>query len=159
MDTGRNGNGGDIIGGSAFCSDRYSYLIKVRIQKSLPWSSKLMSHGVKSHRPLTDPLEKFIVKTYNPVDTGRKLNVRKTFRRRSGRKLNILCTFNLRPVSTGCIQGWVTIDFFHIYNYWSDNHNFVQSDYCKFFRLRVIHRYSDLGKAKVLTGPFYWKPM
>ena len=35
-----------------------------------------------------------------PVDTGRKLNVHKTFRRRPGRLLNVLCTFNLRPVST-----------------------------------------------------------
>ena len=33
-----------------------------------------------------------------PVDIGRKLNVYKTFRRRL---LNVLCTFNLRPVSTG----------------------------------------------------------
>ena len=31
-----------------------------------------------------------------PVDTGRKLNVHKTFRRRPGRLLNVLCTFNLR---------------------------------------------------------------
>ena len=37
----------------------------------------------------------------SPVDTGRKLNVHKTFRRRPGRLLNVLCTFNLRPVSTG----------------------------------------------------------
>ena len=36
-----------------------------------------------------------------PVDTGRKLNVQKTFRRRPGRLLNVLCTFNLRPVSIG----------------------------------------------------------
>ena len=36
-----------------------------------------------------------------PVDTGRKLNVHKTFRRRPGRLLHVLCTFNLRPVSTG----------------------------------------------------------
>ena len=35
-----------------------------------------------------------------PVDTARKLNVHKTFR---GRLLNVLCTFNLRPVSTGYI--------------------------------------------------------
>ena len=34
----------------------------------------------------------------NPVDIGRKLNVHKTFRRRL---LNVLCTFNLRPMSTG----------------------------------------------------------
>ena len=36
-----------------------------------------------------------------PADTGRKLNVHKTFKRRPGRLLNVLCTFNLRPVSTG----------------------------------------------------------
>ena len=39
----------------------------------------------------------------SPVDTGRKLNVHKTFRRRPGRLLNVLCTFNLRPESTGSI--------------------------------------------------------
>ena len=37
----------------------------------------------------------------NPVDTGRKLKVHKTFRRRPGCLLNVLCTFSLRPVSTG----------------------------------------------------------
>ena len=37
----------------------------------------------------------------NPVDTGRKLNVHKKFRRRPRRLLNVLCTFNLRPVSMG----------------------------------------------------------
>ena len=37
----------------------------------------------------------------DPVDTGRKLNVHKTFRRRPGRLLNFLCTFSLRPVFTG----------------------------------------------------------
>ena len=36
-----------------------------------------------------------------PVDTEYKLNVHKTFRRRPERLLNVLCTFNLRPVSTG----------------------------------------------------------
>ena len=36
-----------------------------------------------------------------PVDTGRKLNVHKTFRRRPGRLLNVSCTFNLCPVSNG----------------------------------------------------------
>ena len=40
----------------------------------------------------------------NPADTGRKLNVHKTFRRRPGRLLNVLYTFNLRPVSTGKFQ-------------------------------------------------------
>ena len=37
----------------------------------------------------------------NPVDTGLKLNVHKSFRRRPGRLLNVLSTFNLRPVSAG----------------------------------------------------------
>ena len=37
----------------------------------------------------------------SPVDGGRKLNVHKTFIRLPGRLLNVLCTFNLRPVSTG----------------------------------------------------------
>ena len=37
----------------------------------------------------------------HPVDTGRKLNVHKTFRRRPGHLLNVLCTLNLRPVPTG----------------------------------------------------------
>ena len=38
-----------------------------------------------------------------PVETGRKLNVHKTFRRRPGRLLKVLCAFNLRPVSTGFV--------------------------------------------------------
>ena len=38
--------------------------------------------------------------TADPVDTGRKLNLHKTFTRLPGRLLNVVCTFNLRPVST-----------------------------------------------------------
>ena len=38
-----------------------------------------------------------------PLDTGRKLNVHKTFGRRPGRLLNVLCTFNLRPVPRGIL--------------------------------------------------------
>ena len=37
----------------------------------------------------------------NLIDTGRKLNVHKTFIRLPGRVLNVLCTFSLRPVSAG----------------------------------------------------------
>ena len=36
-----------------------------------------------------------------PVDTGRKLNVHKTFIRRPGCLMDVLCTFNLRPVTRG----------------------------------------------------------
>ena len=44
----------------------------------------------------------YVNPSYNTlVDTGGKLNVHKTFRRRPGRLLKVLCTFNLRPVSTG----------------------------------------------------------
>ena len=39
--------------------------------------------------------------TVNLVDTGRKLNVHKTIRTYPGHLLNVVCTFNLRPVSTG----------------------------------------------------------
>ena len=42
------------------------------------------------------------------IDTGRKLNVHETFRRRHGRLLNVLYAFNLHPVSTGY---WIWIDF------------------------------------------------
>ena len=41
------------------------------------------------------------LKSEYSVDTGRKLNVHKTLRRRPGHLLKVLCTFNLRPVSTG----------------------------------------------------------
>ena len=40
-----------------------------------------------------------------PVDTERKLNVHKKFRKRPERLLNVLCTFSLRPVSTGLMAG------------------------------------------------------
>ena len=42
-----------------------------------------------------------ILSNIYPVDTGRKLNVQKTFRRRPGRLLNISYTFNLCPVFNG----------------------------------------------------------
>ena len=44
----------------------------------------------------------------NPVDTGRKLNVHKMFRRRSGRLLNVLRTFYLRLVSSRKLPGFAT---------------------------------------------------
>ena len=49
-------------------------------------------------------------KRNGPVDTWRKLNVHKTFRRRPGRLLNVVYTFNLRPVSTGSVQKKKLID-------------------------------------------------
>ena len=43
-----------------------------------------------------------------PVDTGRKLNVHKLFRGRSGRLLNVLSTLNLRLLSTGSCVVFLT---------------------------------------------------
>ena len=40
-----------------------------------------------------------------PLETGRNLNVHKTFRRRPGRLLKVLCAFKLRPVSRGYRTG------------------------------------------------------
>ena len=40
----------------------------------------------------------------SPVDTGRKLTIHKTFRRRPGCLLNVLCTFSFRSVSTGSFR-------------------------------------------------------
>ena len=50
-------------------------------------------------------LQSLVCLALNPfhVDTGRKLNVHKTFRRRPRRLLNVLCKFSLRPVSTGSV--------------------------------------------------------
>ena len=43
----------------------------------------------------------YLQKVLLPLDTGRNLNVHKTFRRHPGRLLNILFTFKLRLVSGG----------------------------------------------------------
>ena len=51
----------------------------------------------------------------DPTDTGCKLNVHKTFGKRPGRLLNILCTFNLRPVSTGETFTEITAKIFRIF--------------------------------------------
>ena len=49
---------------------------------------------------MTETLQSDNAKEFQ-VDTGGKLNVHKTFRRRPARLLNVLCTFSLRSVSTG----------------------------------------------------------
>ena len=41
------------------------------------------------------------VESIYPLDTRRKLNVHKTFRRYPEHPLNVSCTFHLRPVSRG----------------------------------------------------------
>ena len=64
------------------------------------------------------------------LDTRRKLNVHKTFRRRPGRVLNVFCTFNLRPVSRGIsvqVASASTIYF----------HQFPSCEYRKIFKVRL----------------------
>ena len=86
------------------------------------WNSKTFVELIESYIPGGMLVRQIPIKTTNksylvsatwifkklpadPADTVRKLNVHKTFRTRPGRLLNVLCTFNLRPVSTGESQG------------------------------------------------------
>ena len=48
------------------------------------------------------------MKLYHPLYSGRKLNVQKTFRRRSAHLLNVFCTSILHAVSTGQISHIIT---------------------------------------------------
>ena len=89
------------------------FIFSIQIEKSTLYSYNPVDTGRKLNASLVLPtlmsnlfifsiqIEKSTLYSYNPVDTGRKLNVHKTFRTRPGRLLNVLCTFNLRPVSTG----------------------------------------------------------
>ena len=78
-----------------------------------------------------------------PVDTGRELNVHKTFRRRPGRLLNVLCTFNLCPVSTGCI----------FENYFRDRRKIKSSWFVK--PSGSFHRHGKL-RSHISKGPFFY---
>ena len=79
-----------LIVGFRYCKNIKDYLVRVTLSKLTKFNVlKNMWMVLAICEPLTFP-----------VDTGRKSNVHKTFRRRPGRLLSILCTFNLRPVST-----------------------------------------------------------
>ena len=85
---------------SSFCK---KLRLSFRMLKLLSWSLKLFNEVTKEFD--MDSILLFISQfRTSPVDTGRKLNVHKTFRRRPGRLLKVLCTFNLRPVSTGSLS-------------------------------------------------------
>ena len=73
------------------------------ILHAIVWNRKVIQRSKKVMNCYTrrTKLEDLLCLYYNPVDIGRKLNVHKTFRRRPGCLLNVVCTFNLRPVSTG----------------------------------------------------------
>ena len=68
-----------------------------------------------------------------PVDTRRKLNVHKAFRKCPRRLMNVLYTFNLRPVSTGFLwtSAWHRLYIFlnstqkHINLLWQFTQGFI----------------------------------
>ena len=81
---------------------RYFLKILLDLKQFLTIFLKFRKSYFQKHLPINYSIRVHLAsKQIYPVDTGRKLNVYKTFRRRPGRLLNILCTFNLRPVSTG----------------------------------------------------------
>ena len=78
----------------------FNFIHKIRITlwgALRPWRN-FKFHIIINSKP-EDNIGVFKFSLRITVDTGRKLNVHRTFRRRSGRVLNVLCTFNLRPVS------------------------------------------------------------
>ena len=79
-----------------------------------------------------------------PVDTGRKRNVHKTFRRRPGCLLNVLCTFNLRHVY---VQFTSCYYFYQVFNFAFIEPNFLDFNYvaifprsfkCRFYMVRMF---------------------
>ena len=103
-----------------YCSHfhKHSFFISV-VRRSLSFQSNLRNH-ILFYIFLLDffifcawgnswLLKNILTILCFPADTGRKLDVHKTFRRRPERLLNVLCTFNLRSVSTG-----VAVQFFFV---------------------------------------------
>ena len=85
---------------------------------------------------------------YHPVDTGRQLNVHKMFRRRPGRLLNVLCTFNLRSVSMGHSENYIT----HNEDCALHNEKCAPNEYCALQNEKYTpqNEKSDLDKKKGL---------
>ena len=74
---------------------------------------------------------------YIPLDTGRKLNVHKTFRRRPEHLLNVLNTFNLRPVSAWIV---VAIIYFQGKIYPKQYHSCFRHGFHRCQKLKYILR-------------------
>ena len=67
----------------------------------MPAGKTLLQKQLEKSRLNYEELQTVLCKVETiPIETGRKLNVHKTFRSRPERLLNVLCTFSLRPVST-----------------------------------------------------------
>ena len=92
--------------GSGDGSKNYEFWVHCIFVVLAPWAMIAILNGLIVYK-LSTQMKKFI-ETDKPgksksshlsLDTGRKLNVRKTFRRRLGRLLDVLYTFNLSRVS------------------------------------------------------------
>ena len=97
-----------------------------------------------------------------PVDTGRKLNVHKTFRRRPGRAgrfLNVLCTFNLRPVFAGYRNHCQKLSPSQMYNRLKAGFELVQKlNIPRFYRMKFFNsnnnnHYNTLPLVTVFSFP------
>ena len=76
-------------------------LLGIHIDNRLSFDDRVSQFYKKASKKLHALARIFKYLETSPVDTGRKLNVHKAFKRRPGRLLNVLSTFNLRPVSAG----------------------------------------------------------
>ena len=83
---------------TGFSCEYYEIFNNTYFGEHLQMASSRIVLSRKNRQPRR--LHSFFIRT-SPVDTRRKLNVDKTFRRCLGRLLNVLCTFNLRIVPTG----------------------------------------------------------
>ena len=80
-------------------------MFKVNNKKKVPRAQILEYSLHHSHSSVSKTFFQFAIpkKTIanTLVDTGRKLNVIRTFKRHPERRLNVLCTVTFRPVSKG----------------------------------------------------------
>ena len=98
----------------SFCHNHVKRGIQNKV-KRLRWTLLRKSIKLRSKLDLWLGCQCSSAVTGFPVDIGRKFNVHKSFRRRPGRLLNVLCTFNLRPVSTGlCAVTNIFFSFFFL---------------------------------------------
>ena len=91
----------EILWRSTLCITSILIIANLRTQPEIISISLVFFSFLTNTFLFTFLLTSMLPFNYFPVDTGRKLNVHKTFRRRPGRLLNVLCMFSLRPVSTG----------------------------------------------------------
>ena len=100
----KNSFWGEFLGPLAFELEHISkvILILTLLEPRDSYKNNSLLHKMELQLGITHTTPKNIFSEYlYPLDTGRKLNVHKTFRRRPRPLLNVLFTFNLRPVPRG----------------------------------------------------------